>query len=135
MKYLVEIKEIKDPRLKKIEPLAGLTNNSDIEADSQLSDNLSALLENLKISTFAIPFLSQLRITSEKLRRSLKLRIDFNKKQELRNQEISVENDTNMVTGEISVQNDDSEAFVPFDLSDTEEARKINPKVITCTGQ
>ena len=81
MKYLVEIKEIKDPRLKKIEPLAGLTNNSDIEADSQLSDNLSALLENPQVSTFAIPFLSQLRNTSEKLRRSLKLRIDFNKKQ------------------------------------------------------
>ena len=99
MKYLVEIKEIKDPRLRKIEPLAGLTNNSDIEADSQLSDNLSALLENPQVSTFAIPFLSQLRNTSEKLRRSLKLRIDFNKKQELRNQEISVQNDTNMVTG------------------------------------
>ena len=99
MKYLVKIKEIKDPRLRKIEPLAGLTNNSDIEADSQLSDNLSALLENPQVSTFAIPFLSQLRNTSEKLRRSLKLRIDFNKKQELRNQEISVQNDTNMVTG------------------------------------
>jgi hypothetical protein len=153
MKYLVEIQEIQqiqDPRLKKIEPLAGLTKNPDIEADSQFSDDLSALIESPKTSTFAIPFLSQLRNTSEKLRRSLKLRIDYNKKQELRKQENSVQNDTNLVQGENSVQNDDSknsvqnddsensvqnddsETFVSFDVNQTDEQKqdsKVNPKV------
>ena len=135
MKYLVEIQEIQqiqDPRLKKIEPLAGRTKNPDIEADSQFSDDLSALIESPQTSTFAIPFLSQLRNTSEKLRRSLKLRIDSNKKQELRKQENSVENDTNLSQGENSGQNNDSETFDSFDVNQTEEQKpdsKVNPKV------
>ena len=92
MEYLAEIEEIQiiqDPRLKKIVSLAGQTKNPDIEADSRFSDDFSALIESPSTSTFAIPFLSQLRNTSEKLRRSLKVRIDCNKKQELRKPEYS----------------------------------------------
>ena len=141
MKYLVEIEEIKDPRLKKIEPLAGRTNNPDIEADCQLSDDLSALLENSKASTFAIPFLSQLRNTSAKLRRSLKLRIECDKKQSMRNQETSVQNDTNLVPSENSVQDDESESLISFDDNDADQnqTRKINPNVgeywTICNGE
>ena len=63
----------------RLEPLLGSTNDPEIERDSKLVDDIQKVLqENTESSVLLRPFVSQLKVTVEKARRSLKRRIEYN---------------------------------------------------------
>ena len=63
----------------RLEPLFGSTDDPEIERDSKLVDDIQKVLqENTESSVLLRPFVSQLKVTVEKARRSLKRRIEYN---------------------------------------------------------
>ena len=65
-------------RSSKVEPLSGLSDEPEIERDSNLIDGIQKLLQdNSETSVLLRPFVSQFKVTVEKARRSLKRRIDY----------------------------------------------------------
>ena len=100
-------------RNSRLEPLLGSTNDPEIERDSKLVDDIQKVLqENTESSVLLRPFVSQLKVTVEKARRSLKRRIDYNTKAK------------NQADSQIS------EPEIPqlFDL-DIDENQEIKPKL------
>ena len=53
-----------------------LTNDSDIKRDSEFLDKMHQIMTNGNTSTLLIPYLSQFRATYQKVRRSVKKRIE-----------------------------------------------------------
>ena len=82
-----------------------LINDLDMKRDSEFLDKIQQILTNNDTSKLFIPYLSQFRVTYQKARRSIKKRIEPNRLNEVKFEELSEDSVSKKSTQEIDSHN------------------------------